>query len=161
MCSKPAVERGEAGSTIRVWKHTRTALFDKLNGRSAGANPSARDPSLYADERGTLASSIWAAHPASDRRHVGRLRLRSGHHSDGSRQLTNESTKYVPFCSAPPLLSVVGCLPRSPVESHLDRQVKSWQRRLEMDDWRLTIRLVRQNDLDKTPGATPSGIRTA
>src|ERR1022692_2396575 len=111
MCSKPAVERGEAGSTIRVWKHTRTALFDKLNGRSAGANrvfgagemagAIGRDPSLYADERGTLASSIWAAHPASDRRHVGRLRLRS-HHSDGSRQLTNESTKYVPFCSAPP-----------------------------------------------------------
>jgi hypothetical protein len=37
----------------------------------------------------------------------------------------------------------------SPVESHLDRQLKSWQRRLGMDDWRLTIRLVRQNDLDK------------
>jgi len=37
----------------------------------------------------------------------------------------------------------------SPVESHLDRQLKTWQRRLGMDDWRLTIRLVRQNDLDK------------
>src|ERR1017187_8341296 len=78
--------------------------------------------------------------------------------------LTNESTKYVPFCGAPPhnlgynrsmrvlaalLLCVIGCFPMSPVESHLDRQLKSWQRRLGMDDWRLTIRLVRQNDLDK------------
>src|ERR1039458_10744077 len=47
------------------------------------------------------------------------------------------------------LLCVIGCFPMSPVESHLDRQLKSWQRRLGMDDWRLTIRLVRQNDLDK------------
>jgi len=37
----------------------------------------------------------------------------------------------------------------SPVESHLDQKLKSWQRRLGMDDWRLTIRLVRQKDLDK------------
>jgi hypothetical protein len=47
------------------------------------------------------------------------------------------------------LLSVIGCFPMSPVESHLDRQLKSWQRRLGMDDWRLTIKLVRQNDLDR------------
>jgi hypothetical protein len=31
----------------------------------------------------------------------------------------------------------------------MDRQLKSWQRRLGMDEWRLSIRLVRQNDLDK------------
>jgi hypothetical protein len=37
----------------------------------------------------------------------------------------------------------------SPVESHLDRQLKSWQKRLGMDDWRLTIKVVRQNSLDK------------
>jgi hypothetical protein len=47
------------------------------------------------------------------------------------------------------LLCVMGCFPMSPVESHLDRQLKTWQRRLGMDDWRLTIRLVRQNDLEK------------
>jgi len=37
----------------------------------------------------------------------------------------------------------------SPVESHLDRQLKSWQKRLGMEDWRFTLRLVRQNQLDK------------
>jgi hypothetical protein len=47
------------------------------------------------------------------------------------------------------LLCAMGGFPMSPVESHLDRQLKTWQRRLGMDDWRLTIRLVRQNDLDK------------
>jgi hypothetical protein len=47
------------------------------------------------------------------------------------------------------LLGVVGCFPMSPVESHLDQKLKSWQRRLGMDDWRLTIRLVREKDLDK------------
>lgn len=47
------------------------------------------------------------------------------------------------------LICVAGCFPMSPVESHLDRQLKSWQRRLGMDEWRLTIRLVRQNELEK------------
>lgn len=47
------------------------------------------------------------------------------------------------------LLSVIACFPMSPVESHLDRQLKSWQKRLGMEDWRLTVRLVRQKDLDK------------
>jgi len=47
------------------------------------------------------------------------------------------------------LLGVMGCFPMSPVESHLDQKLKSWQRRLGMDDWRLTIRLVREKDLDK------------
>ncbi len=37
----------------------------------------------------------------------------------------------------------------SPVESHLDRQLKTWQKRLGMDDWRLNIRLVRQSNLEK------------
>ncbi len=46
-------------------------------------------------------------------------------------------------------LSVACCFPMSPVESHLDRQLKTWQKRLGMDDWRLTIKLVRQNSLDK------------
>lgn len=47
------------------------------------------------------------------------------------------------------LLCVAGCFPMSPVETHLDQKLKSWQRRLGMDDWRLTVRLVRQKDLDK------------
>ena len=46
-------------------------------------------------------------------------------------------------------LFVMGCFPMSPVESHLDRQLKSWQKRLGMEDWRLTVKLVRQGDLEK------------
>jgi len=37
----------------------------------------------------------------------------------------------------------------SPVESHLDRQLKSWQKRLGMEDWHLTVKLVRQDELEK------------
>jgi hypothetical protein len=37
----------------------------------------------------------------------------------------------------------------SPVESRMDRQLKFWQKRLGLDDWHLTVRLVRQKDLDK------------
>jgi len=47
------------------------------------------------------------------------------------------------------LFSVIACFPMSPVESHLDRQLRSWQKRLGMEDWRLTVRLVRQRNLDK------------
>jgi hypothetical protein len=46
-------------------------------------------------------------------------------------------------------LSVIACFAMSPVESHLDRQLRSWQKRLGMEEWRLTVRLVRQKDLDK------------
>jgi len=47
------------------------------------------------------------------------------------------------------LLCVVGCFPMSPLEYHLDQKLRSWQKRLGMDDWRLSVRLVRQKDLDK------------
>jgi hypothetical protein len=46
-------------------------------------------------------------------------------------------------------LSVIACFAMSPVESHLDHQLRSWQKRLGMEEWRLTVRLVRQKDLDK------------
>ena len=46
-------------------------------------------------------------------------------------------------------LCVAACFPMSPVESHLDQKLRSWQRRLGMDDWRLSIKVVRQKDLDK------------
>jgi hypothetical protein len=46
-------------------------------------------------------------------------------------------------------LCVFGCFPMSPVESHLDQKLKTWQRRLGMDEWRLTVRIVRQKELDK------------
>jgi hypothetical protein len=35
-----------------------------------------------------------------------------------------------------------------PVESRLDRQLKTWQRRLGLEDWNLTLRLVRQTEID-------------
>jgi hypothetical protein len=47
------------------------------------------------------------------------------------------------------LLSVIACFAMSPVESHLDRQLRFWQKRLGMEEWRLTVRLVRQRNLDK------------
>ena len=47
------------------------------------------------------------------------------------------------------LLCVAGCFPMSPVELHLDHQLKSWQKRLGMEDWRLSVRLVRQGELEK------------
>jgi len=37
----------------------------------------------------------------------------------------------------------------SPVELHLDRQMRSWQRRLGLDDWHLTVRVVRQSELER------------
>src|SRR5579862_1057854 len=47
------------------------------------------------------------------------------------------------------LLCVTGCFPMSPVELHLDRQLKTWQRRMGMEDWHLRVRLVRQSSLEK------------
>lgn len=47
------------------------------------------------------------------------------------------------------LLCVVSAFGMSPVELHLDRQLKTWQKRLGMEDWRLTVKLVRQSSLEK------------
>jgi|SRR5579871_1197336 len=46
------------------------------------------------------------------------------------------------------LLSVSSCLAISPLESRLDHQMKFWQKRLRLDDWNLTVRLVRQSEID-------------
>ena len=37
----------------------------------------------------------------------------------------------------------------SPLESKLDREMKSWQKRLRMEDWKLVVQVVRQDALDK------------
>ncbi len=49
------------------------------------------------------------------------------------------------------LLSLIGVSSpaMSPLEFRLDRQVKTWQKRLGLDDWNLQIQVVRVASLDK------------
>lgn len=47
------------------------------------------------------------------------------------------------------LLCALSCPAMSPVENRLDHQMKLWQRRLGLEDWNLTVRIVRQADLDR------------
>ena len=37
----------------------------------------------------------------------------------------------------------------NPTEMRLDRQMKVWQKRLGLEEWRLSLHVVRQNSLDK------------
>ncbi len=37
----------------------------------------------------------------------------------------------------------------SPLELRLDRQMKSWQKRLGLEDWNLAVRVVRQSEIDR------------
>lgn len=46
-------------------------------------------------------------------------------------------------------LAIFSSFPMSPVEMHLDRQMRSWQRRLGLDEWHLTVRVVRQSELER------------
>jgi hypothetical protein len=36
----------------------------------------------------------------------------------------------------------------NPLETRLDHQMRSWQKRLGLDDWDLSVRVVRQNAID-------------
>ncbi len=36
----------------------------------------------------------------------------------------------------------------NPLESRLDRQMKSWQKRLGLEEWNLELRIVRQYEMD-------------
>ena len=51
-------------------------------------------------------------------------------------------------------LGVLCCLASSPLESRLDRQLKSWQKRLGLEEWRLSLRVVRQSQLDPNSWGT-------
>jgi hypothetical protein len=42
----------------------------------------------------------------------------------------------------------------TPLGSRLDRQMKFWQKRLGMDDWNLTLRVVRQQEIDRNAWGT-------
>jgi hypothetical protein len=37
----------------------------------------------------------------------------------------------------------------SPLESRLDHQMRIWQKRLGLEDWRFTVRVVRQSEIDR------------
>lgn len=46
------------------------------------------------------------------------------------------------------LLLAFSSLAMTPLEARLDHQMKMWQKRLSLDDWALTVRLVRQSEID-------------
>jgi hypothetical protein len=46
------------------------------------------------------------------------------------------------------LLFAFGSSAMTPIESRLDHQMKMWQKRLSLEDWSLTVRLVRQSEID-------------
>ena len=46
-------------------------------------------------------------------------------------------------------LCVLSCSATNPLESRLDRQMKFWQKRLGLDEWSLTLRVVRQSEIDR------------
>ena len=47
------------------------------------------------------------------------------------------------------LLSVLTCSAMNSLELRLDRQMKFWQKRLGLEDWNLSVRLVRQSEIDR------------
>ncbi len=47
------------------------------------------------------------------------------------------------------LFCVLCCSATNSLEMRLDRQLKSWQKRLNMEDWNLKVRLVRQSEIDR------------
>jgi hypothetical protein len=46
------------------------------------------------------------------------------------------------------LLFVSGSFAMTPLEAHLDHQMKIWQKRLSLEDWNLTVRLARQSEIE-------------
>ena len=52
------------------------------------------------------------------------------------------------------LFSVLCCAAINPVESRLDRQMKLWQKRLGLEEWNLSLRVVRQAELDRDSWGT-------
>jgi len=47
------------------------------------------------------------------------------------------------------LLAVFTCSAMNTLELRLDRQMKLWQKRLGLEDWNLSVRLVRQSEIDR------------
>lgn len=47
------------------------------------------------------------------------------------------------------LLFGLSCSAMNPVESRLERQMHLWQKRLGLDEWNLSLRIVRQGEIDR------------
>jgi hypothetical protein len=45
------------------------------------------------------------------------------------------------------LLAIIGSPALTPTEMRLERQVRSWQKRLGLEDWEISLRVVRQTEL--------------
>ena len=43
----------------------------------------------------------------------------------------------------------VGVVQVAPLQAHLEKQLRSWQKRLSMEDWNLSVQVVRKAALDK------------
>ena len=52
------------------------------------------------------------------------------------------------------LACVLSCYAINPVESRLDRQMKFWQKRLGLEEWNLSLRVVRQSEIDRDSWGT-------
>jgi hypothetical protein len=47
------------------------------------------------------------------------------------------------------LFFVLSCSAMNPLETRLERQMHFWQKRLGLDEWNLSVRLVRQAEIDR------------
>ena len=52
------------------------------------------------------------------------------------------------------LFFVLGCSATNPLEMRLDRQVKFWQKRMGLDEWNFSVRVVRQSEIDPNAWGT-------
>ncbi len=52
------------------------------------------------------------------------------------------------------LLTFLSCSAGSPLEFRLEQQMKSWQKRLGLEEWNLSLRLVRQWEIDRNAWGT-------
>ena len=51
-------------------------------------------------------------------------------------------------------LTFLGMSSTSPLESRLERQMRSWQKRLGLDEWSIAVRVVRQKEIDQNAWGT-------
>jgi hypothetical protein len=52
------------------------------------------------------------------------------------------------------LFGVLTCSAMSPLEARLDQRMKFWQKRLGLEEWNFTVRVVRQSAIDKNAWGT-------
>jgi hypothetical protein len=47
------------------------------------------------------------------------------------------------------LLVAFSCSAMNPLETRLEHQMKTWQKRLGLEEWNLSVRIVRQSEIDR------------